>query len=165
MKLYALLKGLLRFPNNCFFISKITVLVSLNLVKSMEIKILHLIISLFLASVYIFYCHYCLSPYYSMDILHMNCYYPLLYLSPKMLNIHYPLLIIIEKYLYSILLRKCLIMLLLNYLPAVFKLPICNLLIKQNIPQHYAPWLILRLCIIMLTMVVTCIAVDYYFII
>ena len=45
-----------------------------------------------------------------MDILHMNCQYPPLYLSPKMLNHHYPLLIIIDRYLYSILLQKCLIM-------------------------------------------------------
>ena len=39
-----------------------------------------------------------------MDILHMNCYYPPLYLSPKMLNPHYPLLTIIEECLniYSI---------------------------------------------------------------
>ena len=111
----------------------------------MEIKVLHLIIDIILVSVYIFYCHYCLSPYYSIDILHMNCYYLPLYLSPKMLNPHYPLLIIIEEYLYSILLQRCLIMLLLNYLAAVFKLPICNLLINQNILQHYAPWFILRL--------------------
>ena len=47
----------------------------------------------------------------------------------------------------------------IDYLAAVFKLPICNLLIKQNILQHYAPWFILRLYIIMLTMVVTCIVV------
>ena len=87
-------------------------------------------------------------------ILHMNCYYPPLYLSPKILNHHYTLLIIIEEYLYSILLQKCLIMLLLNYLAAVFKPSICNLPIKQNILQHYTPWFILRLCIIMLTMVV-----------
>ena len=40
--------------------------------------------------------------YYSMDILHMNCYYHLLYLYPKMLNLHYLLLIIIKEYYYSI---------------------------------------------------------------
>ena len=38
-----------------------------------------------------------------------------------MLNHHYPLLIIKEEYLYSILLQKCLIMLLLNCLVAVCK--------------------------------------------
>ena len=129
--------------------------------KAMEIKVLHLIIYIILVSVYISYCHYYLSLYYSMDILHMNCSYAALYLSPKMLNHHYALLIIIEEYLYSILLQKCLIMLLLNYLVAVCKLLICNLFIKQNILQHYAPWFILRLCIIMLTLVVTFIAVYY----
>ena len=41
--------------------------------KTMEINVSHLIIYLILASVYIFYCHYCLSPYYFMDIRHMNC--------------------------------------------------------------------------------------------
>ena len=59
----------------------------------------------------------------------------------------------------SILLQRCLIMLLFKYLAAVCKLPICNLLIKQNILQHYAPWFILILCITKLIMVVTCIAV------
>ena len=36
-------------------------------------------------------------------------------------------------------------MLLLNYLAAVFKLPLCSLLIKRNILQHYAPWFTLRI--------------------